>query len=524
MDSPFSGRLHTNYVPSAAEVASIKIDLVSHSSELERLDALIQDLTTQRSRVQSYIDSHSALISPARRLPRDIVEAIFLACLPSNRLPAMAASEAPLLLCHICSAWRAIALSSPRFWASLHIVLELVLRDPYGISLVSEWLQRSGTCPLSLTVFEQSNNFMHLVAGSPVPLIGTIPSAKRYPERLSTLLESLARTSDRWHNVDFHSLPTSAWARLLEIHAPKLEVLILQSPVPVPWNPFNSPRVRSVSLQIPELDKIELHIHMPLIWKQLTRLSLTGFSSPLSSFAVFIILKQCSRLTYFRTNVADSNDGTILSALDEPLSLPLLASLIFESGSKVPASLLHNICMPELRTFEMKRASYTASPPPNSTSLATLATRSPFLECLVLDFTLLPSDVVLDALRLLHHLTRLEVVAFSKSWTPPPAANHPSIDSEQLLSHLIGEICPKLQELVISRCPPVPDELLFAFIEGRTTTFRRFRVTFVEPPPMNALDLEPFRLRGMEITLKYNNGWILSTDGPTLSPWTGLDT
>jgi hypothetical protein len=33
----------------------------------------------------AYVDTHKALISPARRLPLDIIEEIFVACLPTHR-------------------------------------------------------------------------------------------------------------------------------------------------------------------------------------------------------------------------------------------------------------------------------------------------------------------------------------------------------------------------------------------------------------------------------------------------------
>ncbi|KAJ7634614.1 hypothetical protein FB45DRAFT_909361, partial [Roridomyces roridus] len=43
-------------------------------------------------------------------------------CLPTHRNCVMDASEAPLLLGRISSAWRALSLATPRLWASLHIV------------------------------------------------------------------------------------------------------------------------------------------------------------------------------------------------------------------------------------------------------------------------------------------------------------------------------------------------------------------------------------------------------------------
>ncbi|KAJ6594848.1 hypothetical protein B0H19DRAFT_916459, partial [Mycena capillaripes] len=115
-------------------------------------------------RVQNYLETHNTLIRPARRIPHDIVEAIFVACLPTDRHPVMAASEAPL---HICSAWRALAISTPRLWVSLRIVVDVVLHNQYGTTLASEWLERSGTFSLSLEVLEQPEYLCVFVDASP---------------------------------------------------------------------------------------------------------------------------------------------------------------------------------------------------------------------------------------------------------------------------------------------------------------------------------------------------------------------
>ncbi|KAF8975690.1 hypothetical protein BDQ17DRAFT_243512 [Cyathus striatus] len=39
----------------------------------------------------------------------------------------MSAMEAPMLLTRICSSWRRIALSTPRIWSAIHIVLPNII-------------------------------------------------------------------------------------------------------------------------------------------------------------------------------------------------------------------------------------------------------------------------------------------------------------------------------------------------------------------------------------------------------------
>ncbi|KAJ7091704.1 hypothetical protein C8R43DRAFT_1115080 [Mycena crocata] len=161
MESPFSQYLNTNYAPGDSEVHLIRTHLSSHIQELARLDMLIRDLTSQRDLLNAYIDDHKALISPARRIPPDIVQEIFLACLPTGHNAVMASTEAPLLLCQICSAWRIVALSTPLLWASLHVYVDFVLADRQRISYVAEWLARSAHCALSLSLAAQGCELSH---------------------------------------------------------------------------------------------------------------------------------------------------------------------------------------------------------------------------------------------------------------------------------------------------------------------------------------------------------------------------
>ncbi|KAJ6493480.1 hypothetical protein DFH09DRAFT_947085, partial [Mycena vulgaris] len=102
----FSRHFNTNYVPTELEIQQIR-------TKLARLETLIRDLTSQCDKIKDYIDSHTALTLPARRLPFDLIQEIFLACLPTHRNAVMSTTEAPLLLSRICSEWRLIALEMP---------------------------------------------------------------------------------------------------------------------------------------------------------------------------------------------------------------------------------------------------------------------------------------------------------------------------------------------------------------------------------------------------------------------------
>ncbi|KAJ6561860.1 hypothetical protein B0H19DRAFT_894253, partial [Mycena capillaripes] len=127
MDSPFKEILHTNTIPSDTDCQRIRELLVGPQKEVAELTAkieclqdLISQLSKKRDQLNDFITPHLALISPTRRLPADVVAEVFAACLPADRNAIMSSAEAPLLLCHVCRAWRTLALSTPRLWASLH--------------------------------------------------------------------------------------------------------------------------------------------------------------------------------------------------------------------------------------------------------------------------------------------------------------------------------------------------------------------------------------------------------------------
>ncbi|KAJ7701444.1 hypothetical protein B0H17DRAFT_924670, partial [Mycena rosella] len=127
VESNFTSRLTTNYVPSDAEVEEIRTALTAPLEQLSLLDerieqmqATMDELFAERASLKAEIDQHEALISPVRRIPQDVLEAIFAACLPVENNALIDAREAPLLLGHICSYWRGVAHSMPTLWKAIH--------------------------------------------------------------------------------------------------------------------------------------------------------------------------------------------------------------------------------------------------------------------------------------------------------------------------------------------------------------------------------------------------------------------
>ncbi|KAF8332172.1 hypothetical protein F5887DRAFT_997263 [Amanita rubescens] len=55
----------------------------------------------------------------------------------------------PFVVSHVCSAWRRVALSTPRLWSNVCIRTF----GPCSKRLATEWLLKAGSCPLFITIF-----------------------------------------------------------------------------------------------------------------------------------------------------------------------------------------------------------------------------------------------------------------------------------------------------------------------------------------------------------------------------------
>ncbi|KAH9485846.1 hypothetical protein JR316_0002761 [Psilocybe cubensis] len=120
--------LTSNDEPSEEQVHEVRRLLMDPKQEAEYLDAeiqkarsLLQELEEKRTKAGGTIRRYEAILSPIRRVPPDVLRVVFLYCLVTHRNPAISIKEAPLLLTHVCSSWRTLALNTPALWARIHI-------------------------------------------------------------------------------------------------------------------------------------------------------------------------------------------------------------------------------------------------------------------------------------------------------------------------------------------------------------------------------------------------------------------
>jgi len=346
----FASLLQNNDAPSESTIRelteSLKAplnELQEVEAEIQRLDELMETMKMKRQSIQKRINDHTVILSPARRLPPDVLHEIFFHCLPTHHNPIMKSSESPLLLTRICSSWRAIALSSPRIWSKVYIPLPGdpsissgygTIRDETTLSIrrqrfagilrsrcdaVRRWLARSGACPLSLSVTYPGN-------------YSGIQNSKD-DELIHEMFDILLSFANRWRDVDL-SMPEDIYNKLQDNIDPttlsSLKSLKLTLYQISRWNNTQSIPIRL--LAAPGLRKINISaiqtLHMTgnliqPIWNHITHIT---FASSTNDRHLLVLLRQCPNLVFgkFIVNSSPWPDQIIVD--QEAVILPHLES------------------------------------------------------------------------------------------------------------------------------------------------------------------------------------------------------
>jgi hypothetical protein len=531
MASPFSPKLGTNYCPKDEEVIEIKNLLVEPTLRLKRLDDEIADLqkaidklAAERESLGTYVAAHKALISPVRRLPLDIIQEIFIACIPAHRNCVMSASEPPVLLGRICSSWRAISLSTPRLWTRLHIVEPPRGRYGSSDSLIDEkvaqrleitkmWLDRSGQCPVSIS----------LQSGPDYDSPPVTPSTSH--SRSGQFLQALLPFASRWQHIRF-TTPPFVLEFLVDLTAadvPMLETVAFNPqhqfpPRIVKWEQFgmlSSPRITSFSTSghnfIPDA--------LPLRWHQLTNLTVDGpvWETSMTSETILKAFANCPTLRTCKLVVNDS--GNVELPLSHPaVELPFLHTLELDFGgviSTVPR-LLNRLSLPELRIF----AFHGHADLRTSLSLAPFFALWTRLEILSIDSNSFSKSSLLESLRSLPATLRILNIHDITHGAEVPL----SLDDDAL--QVLEPRCPALETLVINYCCLITDATLLQFITARMTGEFRTALRFVAVQFSRQMmldimpNLQPFMEAGLGISITYLPLQAIPTP---FSPWQGLE-
>ncbi|KAJ7268507.1 hypothetical protein C8J57DRAFT_346027 [Mycena rebaudengoi] len=300
--SRFKSRLGTNYVPSESERRQIQEFCALEIADIERLRQMLDavadthsGLAAKSAAKHAALHPYLALLSPIRAMPVEILQNIFIACLPTTHNAIIHASEPPLLFGRVCSTWRTVSFATAELWSSVHVVVPCDTSDP-GLFLTpvtlndtqteslsrrcegfKAWLTRSGNCPLSVSLFVSF----------------------RCHALTRPFVEALLPHSRRWKALNFQRVPLelSPLCSLTSNDVPMLESLGIADGVPGReiLNLFSTP---------PRLHSISIHcatsqVDLPkLSWCNITTLSLHSLGGffRLDLNQAMDIIRQCVNL------------------------------------------------------------------------------------------------------------------------------------------------------------------------------------------------------------------------------------
>lgn len=257
------------------------------------------------TQLETVIQDHQRLIWHTGRntIPEDVWREIFYHCLPTEHDAIMHHSEPPSLFTQVSKTWREIALHTPRLWASMHIPVQTGFSFRYPdapsrqIQMLSEWLARTSTAPLSITL-----------GRAPFYRNSFKPKSQ---EHLS--LEVILPFSKQWHRLSIATTrdTISDVALLKPCDLTSLKILEIEHTSSAESDPETSPFLHSYHrtfslLHAPNLCRVSLTrlesdiSILSLPWHQLTNVSLDVVDYPKTAPQIVALMKSCPKLISFK--------------------------------------------------------------------------------------------------------------------------------------------------------------------------------------------------------------------------------
>ncbi|KAJ6457530.1 hypothetical protein C8R47DRAFT_170014 [Mycena vitilis] len=473
MESPFKDILHTNAVPSGESECQAIRDLLAGSQkqfdelteELTRLDTMRNEICRKRRDLQQFIDMHLALLSPARRLPEDVLRSIFMACLPTTRNPAINGREAPLLLGQICRAWRSVALATPRLWAAIHIVVPSNSLAQRVMDRVVVWLYRSGAVPLHISIVLSS--FYDFASNNDIsPLLSALVAVSRRWETIEMLLPGNFLAASPLRSLTAEAVP---FLETVQIGEGGLHTTI---PMGGQWNSALATPVDGAALKFlatRSLRNLKFSGPMnkaPVFWDSLTCLSIAGSAQGIiTGFDALTFLQQCTSLRSCELRIIDFMPADQLAPVNN-FSLPHLTHLSIASSTSFQREHLFGLMsLPNLRSLILAFDGVL------ETSVRQLLPSTPSLESL--QASGLESTALLDILSSTPTLVKLvvqEPLTVHEQTTQSVWSLSPDPNFLTCLAPRLGPlVCPLLDSVQLLGFQAASDEAVLQFVLSRTT-------------------------------------------------------
>ncbi|KAF5369842.1 hypothetical protein D9758_001139 [Tetrapyrgos nigripes] len=303
--------------------------------EVETLQQQIRRLRFRQFEHQEAVNFYHGKITLARRLPSELLAAIFEMCVQDGW------TRTPLTVSHVCSEWRAAA-SIPSVWS--HVFVNFDARDPYGRA--SFWLSKSQTVPLHISL----------------EIVGDITHLPRVADLLlshSSRWKSLSVVSSLQAYAHFFlSRCSTSFPQLRQLSISIAEVF--DSQVPEEDQPLIS-LLRTAFADAPELRALSITQNiLPLEGALPPSLTHLSFSFPSVDAMDGVMMMRMNRMLNVLENASQVKHLSITLPvgrtfmhdhdLDRIVSLPSLESLVLAgtSGTHTMLSWLHTPALSRL--------------------------------------------------------------------------------------------------------------------------------------------------------------------------------
>ncbi|KAJ7767218.1 hypothetical protein B0H16DRAFT_1366539 [Mycena metata] len=496
MNIPFEEILNTNTVPSDMDCQRIRellagpqAEAAKITGEILRLQSLISELAKKRDDLHDFIDPLVALISPARRLPDDVVAEIFTASVPLDRNAVIDGTKSPLLLCHICRAWRNLAISTPRLWTSLHIVAPATPMQVERLNtIVDLWLSRTGVLPLSISVAQSFR--------------------AESDSDFATLVQNLIRYSPRWSSIRFSFHQNSSFdplAALSVADVPILKTAVIDhfSGSTTGFRFLATSTLRSASLRrgTPQI---------PLPWDQLHHLFLGEAAACETVAAGLDLLRGCPSLETCALAFVESISpatGSVPSVSTCRMEHLRHLSVLDNEIPGGTVDFFKHLDVPNLEFLEYVTGHVEEFP------FTPLLTHR--LQRLSLNVKYLASETLIGCLRLLPTLHELFIQhdPFSYRGTPRHPDNTFWAAMNPVAPTPHNVLCPQLRSVEFANFTGLSDDMALEFIRARTESqpagiarLQKFRADFNRPKSVDITTaLQQPVADGLDLILHYDD-------------------
>ncbi|KAJ7641050.1 hypothetical protein FB45DRAFT_352212 [Roridomyces roridus] len=134
----------------SATISALSDELGRYDDEISRCENDISapgDVASERAKLEDHLSKCRSLLSPIRRMPPEVLTAIFALFKPDLFDQAIT----PLLrLSHVCARWYTIITGTPILWDFIAMGENAIQEKT--MALLSLCLERSGTAPLALYI------------------------------------------------------------------------------------------------------------------------------------------------------------------------------------------------------------------------------------------------------------------------------------------------------------------------------------------------------------------------------------